>query len=156
MKEMYACDKYATDMVCWQALSRKIVSLEKGICVTLPCLDKFCGLNRASLEGEQRMCCYIMEGPEQWTQPSLSPLHLPLSLQGIPKCPSTFPVTRSKHSKARAQCWCPTPHLCSIFHEYTCVSKHSVLTCHWHSSHRTEGSNGLTTPKSSNMSVLDK
>ena len=94
------------------------------------------------LEGEQRMCLSPEgRGLSSADQPSQCPFHPTLSLQRIPNCPSTFPVKGSEHIKARRQCWCPTPHHCSIFQECTCVNKHSVLPCHWYSSHLTEGRN---------------
>ena len=110
-----AIDKFATVMQWHKKLSEKCIIM-KNFCVTLPCLDKFCGLNRWSLEVEQKRCLLPeRRGLSSVAQPSQWQLHLTLSLQGIPNCPSNFPVSQSRHTKARNQCWCPTPHLCSVF-----------------------------------------
>ena len=67
----------------------------KDICMTLPCLDKFWGLHRSSLEGKERLCLLPeRRGLSSVAQPSQCPFHLTLSLKGIPKCASTFPVNQ--------------------------------------------------------------
>ena len=139
MKEMASkwqiCSSYAMEQ---KKKIRKKCIIRKDFCMTLPCVDKFCGDNRSSLEGEQSMCLF----PERRGLSSAAqcPFHLTLSLQGSQSVRPHFLWTKSRHTKARTQCWCPTPHLCSIFNKCTGISKHSVLTCHWYSSQLTEGS----------------
>ena len=128
-----------------QALSRRIIM--KDICMTLPCLDKFCGLHRSSLEGKEKRVCYLKGGTWAVLLSLLSAHSTSLCpCRGSPSVLPHFLWTRSKHTNSRTQCWWPTPHLSSIVHDCTCVSTYSVLTSYWYPSHLTEGSNCLSTP----------
>ena len=97
--------------------------------MTLKCLDKFCVHNICSLEGEERMCMLPeRRGQSSVAQPSPQPFTW--------LCPCRDPKvlwhslwTKDKYSIARRQGWCPAHHLCSLFHECTCVSKYSVVIC---------------------------
>ena len=102
------CSSYAMAQKKYQ---KKKCIIRKDFCMTLPCVDKFCGDNRSSLEGGQRMCLF----PERRGLSSAAqcPFHLTLSLQGSQSVRPHFLWTKSRHTKARTQCGCPTPHLCS-------------------------------------------